>query len=91
MGDVFERGGLAEMRKMDSGRTMSRLAVKLVVLAMVTAGLAGCWRPAGIGVGGKYNDAIHRAGQEPQGWKRARRPSWISSTWSAGTPGTATA
>ena len=55
------------MRKLDSGGTMSRLAVKLVVLAMVTAGLAGCWRPGGIGVGGKYNDAILELGKNRKG------------------------
>ena len=55
------------MRKLDSGGTMSRLAVKLVVLAMLTAGLAGCWRPTGIGVGGKYNDAILELGKNRKG------------------------
>ena len=52
---------------MDSGRKMSRLTFKLVVLALVAAGLAGCWRPAGIGVGGKYIDAINELGKNRKG------------------------
>ncbi len=31
------------------------------------AGLSGCWRPSGIGVGGKYNDALNEMGKTLRG------------------------
>ncbi len=52
---------------MDSGKRISRLTVKFMVLALAAAGLAGCWRPAGIGVGGKYIDAVNELSKSRQG------------------------
>lgn len=56
---------------MDSRGKTGRLTVGLMALALVAVGLAGCWRPAGIGVGGKYIDAVNelvksRKGGDPR-------------------------
>ena len=40
---------------------------KFFVCALVLGGLAGCWRPQGIGVGGKYNDASTELGKTQRG------------------------
>lgn len=40
---------------------------KVFVCALVIGGLAGCWRPPGIGVGGKYNDALTEMGKTQRG------------------------
>ena len=40
---------------------------KFFVCALVVVGLAGCWRPPGIGVGGKYNDALTELGKTQRG------------------------
>ena len=40
---------------------------KVFVCALLLAGLSGCWRPAGFGVGGKYNDALTEMGKSPSG------------------------
>ena len=52
---------------MDSRTKMSRLTLKVMVLALVAAGLAGCWRPAGIGVGGKYIDGVNELSKSRRG------------------------
>ena len=52
---------------MDSRTKMSRLTLKVMVLALVAAGLAGCWRPAGIGVGGKYIDGVNELSKSRKG------------------------
>lgn len=39
----------------------------LVVCSLLMTGLSGCWRPAGIGVGGNYNDALLELGRTQQG------------------------
>ncbi len=38
-----------------------------MVCGFLAAGLAGCWKPAGIGVGGRYNDALTELGKTPRG------------------------
>ena len=51
------------------GRTTRRplyWAVGCGFLVLMTA-LSGCWRPAGIGVGGNYNDALLELGKTQQG------------------------
>ena len=40
---------------------------KVFVYALVIGGLAGCWRPPGIGVGGKYYDALTELGKTQRG------------------------
>ena len=39
----------------------------VVVSSILLTSLAGCWRPAGIGVGGNYNDALLELGKTPRG------------------------
>ncbi len=46
---------------------MQGACLKLLVCALVLGGLAGCWRPPGIGVGGKYNDALTELGKTQRG------------------------
>ncbi len=50
-----------------SRRWIRRLLRGVVVCGFLAAGLAGCWKPAGIGVGGKYNDALSELGKTPRG------------------------
>lgn len=50
-----------------SGRWIRRTLGGVLVCGVLAAGLAGCWRPAGIGVGGKYNDALTELGKTPRG------------------------
>lgn len=50
-----------------SGRWIRRVLGGVLVCGVLAAGLAGCWRPAGIGVGGKYNDALTELGKTPRG------------------------
>lgn len=38
-----------------------------VVCGLLLAGLSGCWRPGGIGVGGNYNDALLELGKTQRG------------------------
>lgn len=45
---------------------------KVFVGALLLAGLSGCWRPAGIGVGGKYNDALTEMAKTPRGGQVSR-------------------
>ena len=40
---------------------------KILVCALLLAGLSGCWRPPGLGVGGKYNDALTEMGKTQSG------------------------
>ena len=46
---------------------MQRVGGKMFIGALVLLGLAGCWRPPGIGVGGKYNDALYELGRTQRG------------------------
>ena len=46
-----------------------RVFRKMLVCALLLAGLSGCWRPPGFGVGGKYNDALNEMGKAPRGGK----------------------
>lgn len=46
---------------------MMRFLVSVVVAGILVTGLAGCWRPGGIGVGGSYNDAVLEMGKTPRG------------------------
>lgn len=39
----------------------------VVVCGFLVAGLSGCWRPAGIGVGGNYNDGLLELGKTQRG------------------------
>ena len=48
---------------------MLRVFRKMLVCALLLAGLSGCGRPAGVGVGGKYNDALNELGKTPRGGK----------------------
>ena len=48
-------------------RVMQGACRKVFVYAVVLGGLAGCWRPTGIGVGGKYNDALTEMGRTQRG------------------------
>ena len=49
------------------GRLTSGLVRVLMVSCIVLGGLSGCWRPAGIGVGGNYNDALLELGKTQRG------------------------
>ena len=49
------------------GRVTWGLLCGVAVCGFLVAGLSGCWRPAGIGVGGKYNDALLELGKTPKG------------------------
>ena len=46
---------------------VTRFLVSVVVGGILVTGFAGCWRPAGIGVGGRYNDAVLEMGKAPRG------------------------
>ena len=46
---------------------MLRVGGKMFIGVLVLCGLAGCWRPPGIGVGGKYNDALYELGKTQRG------------------------
>ena len=46
---------------------MPSICRKMLVCALLLAGLSGCWRPPGIGVGGKYNDALNEMGKTAGG------------------------
>lgn len=50
-----------------SGRTIRAFLCTVLVGVLVLAGLSGCWRPTGIGVGGKYNDAVLELGKARNG------------------------
>ena len=39
----------------------------VVVSSILVTSLSGCWRPAGIGVGGNYNDALSELGKTQRG------------------------
>ena len=39
----------------------------VVVCGFLLTGLSGCWRPGGIGVGGKYNDGVLELGKTQRG------------------------
>lgn len=49
------------------GRTMRGFLCALLVCGFIVVGLSGCWRPRGIGVGGKYNDAVLELGKALNG------------------------
>ena len=51
---------------------MQRVCLKIFVGTLVLCSLAGCWRPPGIGVGGKYNDALYELGKTQRGGNAAR-------------------
>ena len=50
-----------------STRTTRGLLCAILVGAVLIGGLSSCWRPRGIGVGGKYNDALLELGKAPGG------------------------
>ena len=49
------------------GRMQWSLLSAVVVCGLLLTALSGCWRPAGIGVGGNYNDALLELGQTQRG------------------------
>ena len=48
-------------------RAKVRVVGRVLLCALALAVAAGCWRPAGFGVGGKYNDAITELGKTRKG------------------------
>ena len=49
------------------GRMTWGLLGAVMVSSLLVATLSGCWRPAGIGVGGNYNDALLELGKTQRG------------------------
>ena len=49
------------------GRVTRGLLCGIAVCGFLAAGLSGCWRPPGIGVGGNYNDALLELGKTQRG------------------------
>ena len=49
------------------GRVTPGLLGAVVVSSLLVMALLGCWRPAGIGVGGNYNDALLELGKTQPG------------------------
>lgn len=49
------------------GRIPCSLMTAVVVCGVLLAVLSGCWRPAGIGVGGNYNDGLLELGKTQRG------------------------
>ncbi len=49
------------------GRVHWRFLSSVVFCGILLTGLSGCWRPAGIGVGGNYNDGLLELGKTQRG------------------------
>ena len=49
------------------GRMTRGLLTAAVVCGLLVTAVPGCWRPAGIGVGGNYNDALLELGKTQRG------------------------
>ena len=65
-GTVVKQGFMGEQMVRFRHVTWGLLGA-VVVSSILVASLSGCWRPAGIGVGGNYNDALLELGKTPRG------------------------
>jgi tetratricopeptide (TPR) repeat protein len=66
-GRLVRDEGFWENKMVRFGRVSWGLLGGVIVSSLLVAALSACWRPAGIGVGGNYNDAVLELGKTQRG------------------------